>query len=278
MIPWLIIINIILILIATAPIIYLSGPKLFDHYELLKLKISASKFDTPEDIAHEKFVAHAGGGINGHVYTNSLEALNNNYENGFRYFEVDFQWTVDEKLVALHDWDQTITKYFQSEPGRYTFKEYINLEMRGDLTHLSLGDVITWLEANPEAYIITDIKKHNIKGLEKIAINYPKEVSRIIPQIYEIKEYPRVREMGYDNIIFTLYLNNYTDKLILDFVQNFDVFAITMPISRARTEMPSALNELDVYVYTHTVNDKTLLLELKDQGVDGFYTDFLSPE
>ena len=37
-----------------------------------------------------KRVAHAGGSFQGNTNTNSLEALNYNYDNGFEYFEIDF--------------------------------------------------------------------------------------------------------------------------------------------------------------------------------------------
>ena len=39
-----------------------------------------------QDIKMPKFVAHAGGGINNLIYTNSLEALDSNYKKGFRFF------------------------------------------------------------------------------------------------------------------------------------------------------------------------------------------------
>jgi arylsulfatase A-like enzyme len=51
------------------------------------------------------FVAHAGGGIKGRSYTNSLEALDENYRRGFRFFELDFNWTSDNQLVCIHDWE-----------------------------------------------------------------------------------------------------------------------------------------------------------------------------
>lgn len=34
-------------------------------------------------------IAHAGGGIDGHIYTDSLEAINNSYDNGARLFDID---------------------------------------------------------------------------------------------------------------------------------------------------------------------------------------------
>ena len=49
-----------------------------------------------------RFIAHAGGRIEGMNYTNSLEALNNSYKNGFRLFELDIIETSDGEFVAAH--------------------------------------------------------------------------------------------------------------------------------------------------------------------------------
>jgi len=49
-------------------------------------------------------ISHAGGGLEEGNYSNSLEALDRAYADGLRYFEVDFSWTCDGKLVLIHDW------------------------------------------------------------------------------------------------------------------------------------------------------------------------------
>ncbi|MDR1388703.1 MAG: hypothetical protein LBJ31_01825 [Treponema sp.] len=55
-------------------------------------------------------IAHAGGALFGAggetlTYTNSLEAVEQNYMRGHRVFEIDFSLTKDGKLAAVHDWD-----------------------------------------------------------------------------------------------------------------------------------------------------------------------------
>ena len=57
-------------------------------------------------------IAHAGGQVNGATYTNSLEALEENYQAGFRAFEIDFSFTSDRQLVCLHDWEESFTRSF----------------------------------------------------------------------------------------------------------------------------------------------------------------------
>src|SRR5210317_451008 len=66
------------------------------------------------NISPPVFIAHAGGSLNGQKYTNSLEALNLNYQKGHRFFEVDFSWTSDEGLVAIHDWGKN-AEFFQKK-------------------------------------------------------------------------------------------------------------------------------------------------------------------
>ncbi|PIE71308.1 MAG: hypothetical protein CSA22_03330 [Deltaproteobacteria bacterium] len=45
-------------------------------------------------------VAHAGGGIQSHTYTNAYEALNETYKKGVKYFELDFVFTSDRQRVC----------------------------------------------------------------------------------------------------------------------------------------------------------------------------------
>jgi glycerophosphoryl diester phosphodiesterase len=69
-----------------------------------------------------------------------LEALNENYGKGFRFFEIDFSWTSDGKLVAIHDWQGALSgMYIVSEGmGIPTEAEFVNLKMKAGLTQLSL--------------------------------------------------------------------------------------------------------------------------------------------
>lgn len=63
------------------------------------IELSASK-----ELAADAFIAHAGGNIDGHLYTNSREAVENALESGFNFIEIDFSVTRDGHLVAIHDW------------------------------------------------------------------------------------------------------------------------------------------------------------------------------
>jgi hypothetical protein len=56
-------------------------------------------------LENNNIISHAMGEIDGHYYTNSLEAFQYSYYNkGSRVFEVDFELTLEGILVARHDW------------------------------------------------------------------------------------------------------------------------------------------------------------------------------
>ena len=74
-------------------------------YEILNGRENANKRPTIADsLDGNRFIAHAGGGIDNNRYTNSLEALNLGYRHGFRLFELDIITTSDDYYVAAHDW------------------------------------------------------------------------------------------------------------------------------------------------------------------------------
>lgn len=114
-----------------------------------------------------RLIAHAGGKIKGKTYTNSLEALNNSYKEGFRMFELDIIKTEDNQFVASHDWEhwKKITGNVNNRypiPTRAEFKRY---KIYGEFTPLDMNDINHWFTEHKDAVLVTD------------KINSPKEFS-----------------------------------------------------------------------------------------------------
>lgn len=240
---------------------------------------SLSKEDTfMSGIKNPHLVSHAGGEIDGHYYTNSKKSLDLSYSKGIRLMEVDFEWTTDNRLVALHSWNEIIETFFNVPVKQYSYEEFVNLEMINDWQQLTLETFVEWFEEHEDTYLITDLKRKNIKALELFATSYPHLQERIIPQIYKLKEYKQATKLGYSNIILTLYMSPSSDEEIIDFAKNNELFAVTMPRARAQTDLPKILDENGVYVYTHTVNDESVVEDFLNNGVSGFYTDTLLPD
>ena len=104
-------------------------------------------------------IAHAGGGIKGLTYMNSLEAIEFNYALGHRYFELDFSWTSDDQLVLIHDWKKSYQRLFNSDTEEApTEQAFSAMSMYKGHTQLSLKDLIIWLKNHPDANVLATSK------------------------------------------------------------------------------------------------------------------------
>lgn len=222
------------------------------------------KLDTP------RVIMHAGGEIYGEYLTNSKESIEKSLENGFNYVEVDFSWTTDGVPVLVHDWG-TFSKWFDVAKREYSYDEFKKIES-DKYTQLDIPKLIRLMKDNPELVIITDGKDENIEILSIISEKYSEYVDRFIPQIYNSTEYQDVYELGFKNIIFTLYKAPESNDEIINMVKNIDIFAITMPVSRASEEFVKGIKEYYTPVFVHTLNDRRKIKSILEL-VDGVYSD-----
>lgn len=223
-------------------------------------------------------IAHAGGGLNGRAYRNSKEAMDLNYSLGLRLFEMDFSWTSDNKMVAIHDWGimyKTLFPYADHSTVP-DFDTFVNFEMAGGETQLTLAGMKAWLEDHPDAYIVTDIKENNVAGLRSMKEAFGEQYLQVIPQIYEPSNYQPIKDMGYLNIIFTLYVTSLPTSEIIDKINELDLFAVT--VSPHKFEFQKILDAsiaANKFVYVHTYNTVAEYEYFMDLGVGGLYTDYL---
>ena len=219
-------------------------------------------------------VAHAGGSIYGYRLTNSLEAINNAYSNGFRLIELDFQITSDEKYVLLHDWESMAYRMLFEE-GQLTHDEFLASPAFADLTLLDLDKLVLWLDDHPDCRIITDAKCENLPFLTHLSTLESKD--RFIPQAYSYEEYKAARELGFDDVILTLYAMNSPVREITSFICDQKPFAVTIPETVLSEELLTQVSDVGVVVYTHTVNDLSTFEKWRELGLHGIYTDHFIP-
>lgn len=246
----------------------------------LALAILAGCYEWPEppEITRPLLVAHAAGGYRHKSYLNSFDALEYNYQLGHRFFEIDFCWTRDGHLVAIHDWDATYKRLF---PGADNTKPpslatFASLAMADGETQITLPALSDWLEEHPDAYIVTDIKDKSIKGLAQMRDVLGDRQEQVIPQMYHSDTYGSIRDLGYHTIIYTLYATRQSTTEIIDSMRSLPLFAVTM--SEKRRDFGTLLSQakrFGVFVYAHTFNTVSDYERLRSIGVAGVYTDFL---
>jgi hypothetical protein len=128
-------------------------PKLSENYEQYKKDTS-------------RYIAHAGGKIDGHIYTNCKEALDLSYKKGFRFFELDIGLTSDGEYIALHDWSSwaDMTNYKGEYP--VSEKEFLNQKLLTAFTPMNMDSINKWFCLHPDAFLITDKINDPIKFSE----------------------------------------------------------------------------------------------------------------
>ena len=247
---------------------------------------AVSSYDTVEnetlhpapaiDGEHPALIAHGGGAVYGYRLTNSLEALDSSYANGFRFFELDFEVTSDGQYVLLHDWDSMAGRMLFRR-GNMSLDEFNSAEKFASLNLLDLEGLLEWLDGHEDCYIITDGKCGNEPFLARLYEGAGKLSERFIPQAYSYAEYEMAKNIGFERVILTLYRMNDTEEGLLYFAEAQKPWAITIPSSVLTQTLVSGFAELGIYTYAHTVNDLTFFEEWHKYGLYGIYTDYFCP-
>ncbi|MBR0599127.1 glycerophosphodiester phosphodiesterase family protein [Sinanaerobacter chloroacetimidivorans] len=230
--------------------------------------------------SYEKVIAHGGGVYKGYETTNSVEALNQAIEHGYKLIELDMELTSDQKVIMLHDWDRTTLHYFGTVFDRkISQSQFLNLTIHGQLEVLTFDKLITILKQAPGIKIVSDTKGDNLELLSQIAKEYPEYVCRIIPQIYDYDELEPVKALGYEDIIFTLYAQpNFDIDTLAQFVTSHDLYAVTMPDYYAERGYCKKLSAYGIKIYVHPVSAMEQAMEFTEMGAYGVYSGTLLPE
>jgi len=224
-----------------------------------------------------KAIAHAFGGIDGEVYTNSKEAFDFNYAKGCRFFEADMWVTPDAKVVFFHDGQEP---NFGLKPG-FTGPEFAASKFKGKYTPVTSELFVRMMTENPDWYLISDVKSFpNERALSLLCEELQKKGidcrNRFFPQVYGVgSDYEEVSKLGFPSIILTLYRTSITEQDLFRFVHDHqNIAAITIPAGKWTKTLTDALRTLGVRTYVHTINGKKESDRFLNQGVHGVYTDY----
>ena len=81
----------------------------------------------------------------------------------------------------------------------------------------------------------------------------------------------------FKSMIYTLYATSSTNQQALEFVTARGIKVVTIPPERINEQDMKLFNSYGIKVYTHTINDLEQMKNLKNMGIYGFYTDFITP-
>jgi len=217
-----------------------------------KLSVSADEKDK------DRFIAHAGGKIDTHIYTDSLEALNANYKKGFRLFELDILKTKDNFFVASHDWKRwkKIAEYDKSIPP--SLDEFKRYKIYNKYTPLTMDDINNWFGEHKDAILVTD-KINDPLGFSAKFIDKKRLVMELFDwyAVYQAKR-ENITAMPTGNLVIGLKRN------IFRKLKDMNITHIAISRRFENKKLLKKLRENNIKVYAFHVN--------YDEGKDEKFT------
>ncbi|MDD6879466.1 MAG: glycerophosphodiester phosphodiesterase family protein, partial [bacterium] len=197
-------------------------------------------------------------------------------EAGCSVIELDFNFTADRRLVCIHDWYHMYAEEIQTDIA-LTYDEFMNVKIYRNFTPLAIEDVIDFLREHDGVYIVTDIKSDNIGALSVISELCPDMLDRFIVQIYSADEYDAVRELGFEQIVYTLYRLTWNEKTdteaLAEFAESHKLVGYTFAAELCDVEgYVDGMKKTGVPLFVHTVDGEEEQQKYFDMGISGIYT------
>lgn len=239
-------------------------------------------------------VAHAcGRSPNGKASSNSLEALESNYQQGYRVFEVDLTFTADGELVLAHDWGNWTRNVGIEYTGEViTYEQFMSTKLYGLETPMDLAALIDRMAAHEDMYCMTDFKRcyemdvvvsafqaivqaagdaGHMEVLDRFIIqNHHNDFKHWVDEVYP-----------FQNWLYTMYsIREEEDRIPENVVAYCEKEGIAV-IAMGHTVVDRAWIELarqhGIRIFVHTVNGLDYANSLMAAGVAGVYTDDIKP-
>lgn len=235
-------------------------------------------------------MAHAFGAFEGHTYCNTMAAYENAVRNGYRYFEVDFSYTDDCRLVLCHGWEEKNCKCigvpYSEEFAHMKYEQAMQLKVHGH----EMMDARQFYQAmrdRPDDVYQIDL--HNVHGkklrkrihslLEDFSYD-SKALDRLLIQVMNERMYLQTDQIYH----FKHYQYLVGDKIhnlekILNFCLDHGICAVALRANFATPETIHKIHNAGLYAMCYTIKkDADFAKYLLDMGVDTLCTDYVTGE
>ena len=238
-------------------------------------------------IREQNRIIHAAGALktrsgNEVVYTNSLDALRNMYHAGNRFCEIDIREASDGVLICAHG-DENHLANGSELPADADSTDFLSERLFGEFQPMTVEMLASFMNAHLDLVIVTDAQGDNLEICRKLAELWPDLRDRFIVQIYHEKEYGQVREMGFRNLIYTLYRADSEERnlwRIRHFAETHELVGVTIQKEQFyNLKNRIAMAHCGVPFMFHTVNDYEEIKEMQRKPyVCAVYTDLTQEE
>lgn len=140
----------------------------------------------------DNIIAHGGGIIDGFTYTNSLEAVMSSIKKGYKYIELDLQFTADSQLVCMHSVEDFRKMTNTPDTVDITYQYFKSQKLYKKYTPISANDAATIFQKNNITLVTDKISSPEI--LEKYFSNIKHNV---MVEAFSLKDYQGLKKLGY---------------------------------------------------------------------------------
>lgn len=140
----------------------------------------------------EHLIAHAGGKIGGHIYTNSQEAYAQALKHGMKFIEIDLSATTDGTYAAVHDWELFNKSIGLNGDKPQSIQTIRNAKIYNRYSPMDEQQIVELMRNNQQLVMVTD-KTRDVKHLAK-AFPFP---DRIIVQTFHLYDYIKALKLGF---------------------------------------------------------------------------------
>lgn len=150
---------------------------------------------------YPRYIAHAGGMIDGISYTNSLEAVQNAIGEGIKFIELDLALTADGEVVCLHDWyDYNRVAIGRAVDSALSLSDFLETRLYGKYTPLCAEAVVELWQSYPDLWLVTD----KISDPEIIVNAFNSIQDRVMVECFTYADYLQLQQLGYITFMSSL--------------------------------------------------------------------------
>ncbi len=260
---------------------------------VLYIMDNIERFNYKSMILKQNYVAQALGGIDGFAYTNSKEALENSYNNGFKLFEADVKLTSDKKLVLVHGWtkkdyEQRLGLEYNEENPVMDYNTYMSSKIQGKFTPLSFKDLTDFMNEHEDIYVMIDIGNKSYEETKEIYTkivedcnNDSKILNRLIVCGHTTEMIKAIKEC-YEFKLINLYWAEEdkregkikTEEKFIKYCKDYGITSLSTSTDIFTEKLGRLMKKSNIIVYVFTENDENKSKDiLKNADLVG--TDFI---
>lgn len=230
--------------------------------------------DLPNE--HE-YIAHAGGAIDGYIYTNSKEALERAVADGYRFVEFDLLMTADSVLVAAHTWKEfnEITGYSTWGDSVPTVNEFRTRRIYGKYTPLTANDIYAFFVENKNIFLVTD----KMSDADILEAYFPNMKDRMVVEAFSYNDFKELCQRGFYRVMYSCMAVDMNETIVKHLLLHrlFDgekIEWITLHTSAFNNVLFKIIDFLcDYKAALFTVNDTAIIPEAFRKNIYMIYSD-----